>query len=51
MSTVLVQSEQVSPTFPAQVWTFLLREAVFKIDAGETLGPVAKVKIVAQKAT
>lgn len=32
-----------------QVWTFSLRDAVFKLDGGETVGPISKVKIVAQK--
>ena len=32
-----------------QVWTFLLRDANFKLDGGEMVGPVNKVKIVAQK--
>jgi len=32
-----------------QVWTFSLRDAMFKLEGGETVGPVSKVKIVAQK--
>jgi transcription initiation factor TFIIA small subunit len=35
----------------SQVWTFSLRDAVFKLEGGETVGPVSKVKIVAQKGT
>jgi len=32
-----------------EVWTFSLRDAMFKLEGGETVGPVSKVKIVAQK--
>ncbi|CAD6578607.1 MAG: Transcription initiation factor IIA small chain (TFIIA 13.5 kDa subunit) [Cyphobasidiales sp. Tagirdzhanova-0007] len=32
-----------------EVWTFLLKDAVFKLDGGEVIGPLNKVKIVAQK--
>ncbi|KAL7009580.1 Transcription initiation factor IIA subunit 2 [Cystobasidiomycetes sp. EMM_F5] len=32
-----------------EVWTFSLRDATFKLDGGDLLGPVSKVKIVAQK--
>ncbi|KAK9895130.1 transcription initiation factor IIA, gamma subunit [Cystobasidium minutum MCA 4210] len=34
-----------------EVWTFSLRDAMFKLDGGETVGPINKVKIVAQKGT
>lgn len=32
-----------------EVWTFSLRNAMFKMDNGDTVGPLAKVKVVAQK--
>ncbi|CAH7688425.1 transcription initiation factor IIA, gamma subunit, helical domain-containing protein [Phakopsora pachyrhizi] len=32
-----------------EVWTFLLRDSTFKIEGGDQVGPVKKVKIVACK--